>query len=124
MVDESNPEFGEAVSLIRSKYNDALTQVFRKMQLQEVLCFFEFWGPNSFAGRHQRETHDVTLIDISIHKKGILLPRDFIRLCDGNSINRPRLVHYGFASEILEQVKSGTLEGVTFEGVVGKVNEY
>ena len=84
-----------------------------------VVAFFEFWGLNSFAGHHVDEQHAVTLFDISVHRKGLLEPRTFIKLFEPLGI--PRVLHVGnFNRELQKEVEQGTLEGMTFEGVVAK----
>ena len=123
LLDASNEDYGEAIQLIKDKYESALTEIFRKQQWQEVICFFEFWGKSSFAGRHvKEEPHTVTLFDIRVHKKGFILPRDYLKLV--GHLDIAKLLHYGYTSEIIEQVKNGTLANMTFEGVVGKENKY
>lgn len=123
LLDETNKDFGEAVGLVRNKYEEALTAIFRKQQWEKVTCFFEFWGPNSFAGMHQSEPHTVTLFDIKVFKKGFLLPRDYLKLV-GN-LDIAKLLYQGNANEpFVQSVRDGSLSGMTFEGVVCKGNEY
>jgi hypothetical protein len=77
------------------------------------------WGKNSFAGNHIDEKHYLTLFDVSVHKKGILLPQEFLKLF-GN-LDIAKLLYYGNAnSEFIEKVKNRELNGMTFEGVVCK----
>jgi len=115
-------EWGEAVELILEKYERDLHDIFVKQRYLKVICFFEFWGPNSFAGKHQDEEHDVTLFDIRANKKGILPPKEFLKLTKGLDV--PELLHYGNVNEpLVEQVRDGTLEGMTFEGVVCKMQD-
>jgi hypothetical protein len=123
MMDETHPNFGQAVELIRNKYERSLSDIFVKERFQKVMCFFEFRGEHSFAGRHEDEPHDVTLFDVRVHKKGIMLPKDFLKLV--GDLDIPRMLYYGNANELLvEAVRNGTLEGMTFEGVVCKAQEY
>lgn len=77
LIDEKS-SLGEAIGLIRNKYEKGLSKVFRDQRLERAICFFEFFGPNSFAGFHHPEPHDVVLIDVNPHKKGIDPPVDFI----------------------------------------------
>ena len=72
LIDESHGDFGEAVGLVRGKYERDLHDIFTKERFEKVICFFEFYGENSFAGRHLDEPHDVKLFDINPHKKGLL----------------------------------------------------
>jgi hypothetical protein len=120
LLDDSNPHLVKAEGLIRAKYETDLCRIFRDARWTEATAFFEFWGPGSFAGNHVAgEEQTVTLIDVSVHKKGILEPRDFVKLCQG--IDHARVVFHGnFNAEVERQVREGTLPGVTFEGVVFK----
>lgn len=59
------------------------------------------------------------MIDVNPYKKGILDPRDFVKLF-GN-LHTPTLLHRGKVNqELIAAVKNGTLPGMTFEGVVCK----
>lgn len=114
--------WGEGARLVLSKYEEDLNDIFRKERYQSAVCFFEFWGKNSFAGRHQEEEHNVILFDIAPYKKGIVPPKEFLDLTEG--IDRVKLLYHGNANEpFAESVKNRTLEGMTFEGVVCKSNE-
>jgi len=65
------------------------------------------------------EPHDVTLFDVAADKRGILPPREFLR--SFGHVDVPRLLYHGNANEpFLDLVSDGTLEGMTFEGVVCK----
>jgi hypothetical protein len=112
-------ELGEAVKLIQKGYAFALGEIFRKQRWDRAICFFEFSGPNSFAGQHVDEPHKVVLIDVNPHKKGIEPPRDFIRTFGDLGI--PTCLHVGKATVSFEQsVRDGTLSGLGSEGVVCK----
>ncbi len=109
----------ESIDLVK-QLEEALAKAFQSERWQQVVCFFEFWGPNSFAGLHQVEPHKVTLIDVHVHKQGLLDTREFLRLFDG-VVDIPALLHRGnFNKELEEQIRNGSLEGMTFEGVVAK----
>lgn len=119
LIDGSDRVFGGAVGLIKAKYEKDLHDIFVKERTEKATCFFEFLGPNSFAGWHQDEEHDVTLLDISTHKKGFMLPKKFLKTV--GHLDVPKLLYHGNANQLLvEQVRDGTLEGMTFEGIVCK----
>ena len=123
LISKSSKEWGESVELIRAKYEKDLHDRFVKERYLKVTCFFEFYGKNSFAGRHQDEEHDVTLFDVRVSKKGVLLPKDFIKLTEG--LDTAKLLYHGNANKpFVEQIKEGELEGMTFEGVVCKSQQY
>jgi len=91
--------WGEGVRLMVTKYEKDLHDVFVKERYESAVCFFEFWGKNSFAGRHQVEDHDVTLFDIAPYKKGILPPKQFLDLTKG--IDRVKVLYHGNPNEPL-----------------------
>lgn len=121
IIDETDTHLGKAVTLIKSKYADPLHKIFLSQRWhQQVICFFEFYGPHSFAGQHRREDdHTVTLFDVSVFKQGFLPPREFVRLFE--PIGIPKILYEGKANAtFIESVRNSTLEGMTLEGVVCK----
>jgi hypothetical protein len=119
LIDSSYFLLGESIGLIRSKYENALSEIFLKQKWQDVLCFFEFYGANSFAGMHFPEEHTVTLIDVNPYKQGILEPFSFIK--HFGHLDIPKVLYEGtVSSELFDQVKNSTLAGMTLEGVVCK----
>lgn len=93
LLDNSN----EFLPLILSKYAEGLEEVFLKQRWPLVTVFFEFFGPTSFAGNHVHEPHDVVLLDVRPFKKGILPPREFLKLF--NDMDIPKLLHKGPMSQ-------------------------
>ncbi|HVI41288.1 MAG TPA: hypothetical protein VM577_11565 [Anaerovoracaceae bacterium] len=121
MLGEDHPVFGEAIPLIRSSYEKDLTDIFKEKKYDNVVCFFELHGPNSFAGYHEKESHKVTLLDVSPLRKGIIGPTEFID--DYGHLDIPKVLYYGKANSFfVDQVRSGTLAGMTFEGVICKAS--
>ena len=84
------------------------------------MVFAEFHGPNSFAGDHvEGEEHRLTLIDLSVHRKGFMDPQEFIEFTEG--LDTAPLLYNGPATpEFIQSVRESRLEGVTEEGVVCK----
>lgn len=119
LLDATNEILKEAEPLIRQKYEESVSAIFNKLSSPRITCFFEFYGPTSFAGGHADEPHTVTLFDVFLYKKGIIPPQEFIKLFGHLGI--PRLLHHGIVDQdLIAQVEEGTLEGMTFEGVVCK----
>lgn len=120
LVDSTHP----AAQLIVQTYEPALNDIFLRERYQEAVAFFEYHGPNSFAGFHSEEDVNqglmkVTLFDVNVHKQGILFPGEFTRLF--KHVETPKLLHVGsFNEEVKQLVETGTLAGMTFEGVVCK----
>ena len=119
LIGETTPILGESISLIRDK-EEVFSKILMDNRIERCVLFFEFWGENSFAGNHADEEHVITLLDIDVFKKGILPPADFLKLFE-DKIEIPKLLHHGkINSELIESVIDGTLDGMTFEGVVCK----
>tara|TARA_Y100000588_G_scaffold153442_1_gene167543 strand:- start:1852 stop:2463 length:612 start_codon:yes stop_codon:yes gene_type:complete len=120
LLEEKEEGLGEAVTLIKEFEKDFLDFA-KKQKVDRFVAFFEFFGENSFAGNHEKEGHKVVLIDLNIYKKGFLHPKDFINLFENSNIEIPKLLYVGKPNQdFFESVWNGTLEGMTFEGVIGK----
>lgn len=120
LIGEDDKILGESIGLIRDKYEKDLSDISLKKKWVSVTCFFEFYGPGSFAGHHDlTEKHDVILIDTDIYKYGLLDPDQFIKFF--GHLDIPKVLYYGKANSFfVESVRDGTLNGMTFEGVVAK----
>ncbi len=120
LLDEHDEHLGEAVDLINKKYREDLSKIFYDNKYGRVISFFEFYGPNSFAGNHEDEEHTVILIDANPYKRGILPPAKFIKLFEG-VVKTPNVVFHGrVGTQFVEAVRESEAEGMTFEGVVCK----
>jgi len=122
LLGSDQPTIIEAQTLIEDKYAEDLGAVFENQRYSKVVAFFEFYGPNSFAGNHKDELHDVLLFDISPHKNGILPPNKFIKLYQHLDI--PKVILHGKISCVTDSlIRIGHFEDITFEGVVCKAND-
>lgn len=120
LIDRNSPILGEAVDLIVENYQEQLSSIFFAKKWERAVAFFEFYGENSFAGSHEEdEEHKVTLIDVNVYKRGMIEPLHFIELFE--EVGIPKVLYKGvLTEELVTSVKKGTLEGMTFEGVVCK----
>lgn len=120
LLDENEETLGQAKSLFLEKYSESLEEIFRKERWEKAVAFLELHGPSSFAGQHEEdEKLTVTLLDVSVHKKGILEPKSFLKIFK-NVEHAPLLYSGNPNQDFVESVKDGSLEGMTFEGVVCK----
>jgi len=119
-MDEATKPFGKAIPIIRKKYEKHIEVICKEQGWRDAIFFFEWHGPNSFAGNHlETEEQTVTLIDVNPYKMGILEPKEFIELF--GSLDIPEVLFEGqITTEFVDQVKNGSLSGMTFEGVVAK----
>lgn len=119
LIDKSSP-FAGAITLIQDKYSQDLSYVFKELKWAETVCFFEYYGPSSFAGAHNfNENMDAVLIDLSPYKIGILPPANFIE--HFGHLSTAKLLYQGpISTELFDAVKQSTMPGMTSEGVVCK----
>lgn len=120
LLGPDEPPLSKAIVMIPDKYNDELSKRLKKERVQRAVCFFEFWGPQSYFGiQRPDDDHQVTLIDIAVDKRGILPPREFMKLTRG--LDTPAVLYEGNCnSEFIASVNQGSLAGLGREGVVCK----
>lgn len=123
LLDESDKEYGCAISIFQDTLADDMERVVKSDKLfrgvQSVVVFCELWGPSSFCGIHSpNESLKLTPIDVAIHKKGIMLPRDFVNAF--GHLDIAKVVYEGnFNHQFIEDVRNGHYVGDT-EGIVAK----
>lgn len=117
--DVANP-LSSAPNLIRETYQEDVSRILKDLRVERATLFFEFLGPNSFAGNHViDEPKQVTLFDVDIYKKGLMMPDQFLKYFGDLKI--PNLLHHGKINfQFQKLVKESQLDGMTFEGVVCK----
>lgn len=136
-VDENSEQFGEVVKFFNnSGYKEILENIVKEYSgkkdvfngVDEVTFFFEWYGWNSFAGKHEEgdEMH-LALIDVFLKKRGYIEPKDYemcFRFC---GIELPTLMYSGpLNSEIIEKVQNNDWtqpdcwSSIVKEGVVFK----
>lgn len=122
LLGEDHLTMGRAISLTQEKFGESLPRIFRDERLEFVTCYFEFHGEKSFAGMHELDdpTLTTTLIDVDIYKRGMPVARDFLKMFEGK-VAIPKVLYAGNPTvPFLDSVRNGSLEGMTFEGVVCK----
>ena len=119
LIDEKNKPFGESIELIKNKFSEDLSKISEKEKWKSAVFFFEFYGPQSFAGWRAEEQHTVTLIDVNVFKKGRIPAREFLDLFGHLDIANV-LFSGEFSQEFIDAVSDGSLASMTLEGVVCK----
>lgn len=116
-VDETSDQFGDTVRWIKnSNYEEILNRIVRNNRgkkgifngIDEITFFFEWYGENSFAGRHQEgdEMH-LALIDVFLKKKGYMEPKDYYELFNGSGVELPELIYTGpLTAEIISDIQN------------------
>lgn len=119
LFDESDEQFGEALPLFMETLSEPLEKIIRNQRWERVVVFAEFWGKQSFAGYHvDGDPKFLTLIDVSPYQKGILPPKDFLNFF--GEFGPTYFGHLKWGADFINRVKKSEIEGITFEGVVGK----
>ena len=105
IVGEGDEMFGGAIRYFKDNgFADILRNIVDKNRgkkgvfagIDEITFFFEWYGPNSFAGFHQPgEELKLSLIDVFLKKKGYMEPKTFWDLFEGSGISLPRLIYRG-----------------------------
>lgn len=123
MVDKNTPIYGEAIDIFLNKYGQNLDDIFRKeyKSVENFLVFGEFFGPNSFAGKHiDTESKDIIIFDVNRYRKGLLSPDEFVDKF--GHLDIPKIIYKGIYNyELINDVKSnkyGLSEGVVCKGVL------
>jgi len=125
MIDRNHDPLGQSIDLFLDTYGDAVVKAIRDAkeyrQTERITAFCEFFGTNSFAGWHdENDTKEVVLIDVNIHKKGIIPPRNFLKLF--GHLRLPDVVYEGiFNVQFIDDVRCGLYpvnEGVVAKGVL------
>lgn len=120
MFDHTDQVFGPAIDIWKNGTGLEVEKIARDQKWESVVAFGEFHGPGSFAGLHiPEEPKEVTLFDVSPYKKGILGPKEFLKLFGHLNI-APYLGQHKWTRGLVESVSNGEFPGMTFEGVVGK----
>lgn len=120
LFDTSDEEFGIAIPIFMETLAEQLARVAKQQSWQQLTVFMEFWGEQSFAGHHVKgEPKNLTLFDANPLKKGILGPKEFLKLF--SHLPTPKFLgRMHWTRGFVERVWNGEIEGITSEGVVGK----
>jgi hypothetical protein len=131
LIDRTHPDFGNAVDVFIATQAEPLERVFRDDRklpsFDSAIAFCEYVGPNSFAGQHGPEPKETVLFDVNLHKRGFVLPRDFVR--HFGHLRSAEVVYEGnFNHEFIADVRAGRYgqnEGVVAKGCVpGKKDQH
>lgn len=52
LFDETDKDFGAAIPLFLNSLSEPLEKIIKDNRWEKVIVFCEFWGKNSFAGKH------------------------------------------------------------------------
>ncbi len=127
LIDDTHPFLGDAPGIFLETYGEDLEIIFKNNRIfrncRNVTVFVEYFGPNSFAGQHDPDDKkEVVLLDVSIHKKGMLSANDFIKVF--SEVKTPEIIYEGkFNAQFIQDVENGKYpveEGVVAKGQLPK----
>lgn len=104
LFDSNDPIFGGAISIFLNKY-DGIEKYFAKKNTKKAIVFTEFFGRNSFAGKHcPSDKKDVVILDICLDNQGFMDLDEFLQL----PIDRAECpFRRELTPEFAEQVRTG-----------------
>lgn len=126
LIDETTEFWGGMVKVFKSTLEEPLSKLFKSKDFRdyrEIIVFGEYFGENSFAGRHEAgDTHKIVPFDVLLGKKQrkFLKPQEFIKLI-GKEVEIPEVVYEGNLNE--EFIKSIRENTTLKEGVICKGKE-
>jgi len=122
MFDNTDKEYGRSIELFLNNYAEPIEKVLQdKYSSQDAVIFCEFFGEDSFAGYHNfNKPFELRVIEVSIHKKGFVLPDEFVK--NFSSANIAEVVWSGIITpEFVESVIRNDYslkEGVVVKGSI------
>jgi len=127
LIDRNDEIFGPSIDIFLNKYSDDIERVFRKKyrSVDTFVVFGEFFGKNSFAGRHTNEAKDVVIFDIHQYKRGIISPYEFVE--DFGHLHIPDVIYKGpYTMDFVQTIRDNQhnlKEGVIVKGVLKTKNQ-
>jgi hypothetical protein len=123
LISPTEPIYGKGIDVFLNKYGDDLSKIFysKYKNIDSIVVFGEYFGQNSFAGKHSdSDEMDVVIFDISLYKKGFITPKEFIN--NFGSLDIAKLIYNGEYNEdfvnSIKQNKLDLLEGVVCKGAI------
>lgn len=126
MIDETTPFWCKMVDYFKNNQQPILENLFKRdkffRNFREITVFGEFFGDNSFAGRHEEtESQKIIIFDVLLgHKqRKFLRPQEFIKLISP-LVEIPRIVYQGnLNNEFIQEIRDNKYnlkEGVICKG--------
>lgn len=132
LFDEGDPIYGRAIPIFNGLFKlgdssmaDEIVRRCKKIEpsVRSIIAFCEYFGVRSFAGRHvEGEAMELRLIDVSLYKRGIMPPREFVKNF-GTMAECAQVVYDGnLNTQFIEDVRAGKYP--VWEGVVAKGDDF
>jgi len=123
LFDTGTPVYGPAIPFFLEHIGPFVESQIRRQRryrdIGRIVAFAEWFGPNSFAGKHtEGDPMDLELFDVSLYKRGFMPPREFVDAFWGLS-HVARVVYEGNLNQsFIDNVRKGVYP--VWEGVVAK----
>jgi hypothetical protein len=126
LFNETNPTFGVAIPMLfETGFGDEIVRRVKKDYpgIQRIVAFAEFFGPNSFAGKHAaNDQMTLRLIDVSLYKRGFMSPRQFVRTFGDWPLAAEVVYEGNLNQSFIDDVRKGVYP--VWEGVVAKGEDF
>lgn len=131
IFDGSDVDFGDAIPLFQSGFAEKLEKVFRDERHDGVTVYLELYQPvtpelpqGSLAGVFVPGVDKkLALFDVAPYKKCIVGPKDFLKTYSELVPSAPFIGQINWTRGFIDSVRAGLVDGLSFEGVVGKSGE-
>lgn len=121
LFDASEPVFGKAIPIFMDGMGEEIVRRVKDLErgIQRITVFTEYFGPNSFAGKHdENDQMELRLIDAFLFKRGFMAPRTFVKTF-GDLPYAAQIVYEGNLNrKFIDDVRTGQYP--VWEGVVAK----
>lgn len=119
--DETDAEYGPAIPLFRETLAEPLERVARDQQWARMVAFVEYWGERSLGGvLVSGDVMHLSLFDVSVDGERLLGPREFVKIFVERVESVPYIGRHRWTRGFVDRVFQGDVEGLAFEGAVGK----
>lgn len=129
LFDATDKEYGRAIEIFKEKHAEGIEKILKDKYKgsNDAIVFCEFYGEESFAGWHNFEKpFELKIIEVGIHKKGFVLPKDFI--VNFGHLDIAAVIYEGkLDQEFVDSVKNNVYnlkEGVVVKGGKNSVHSY
>jgi hypothetical protein len=121
LLDGASPALEVVPDLFERTLRESLERLARDNRWDNLVVFYEFYGVKSLSGLHvEGDPKFLSVFDASLDRETILPPDEFRKLFEGE-VPTPRFLgRFNWTRGFIDTVWRGEVEGVTFEGVVGK----
>ena len=125
VVEPDHHHWGIAYQVFKERFADDIDKIFHDdpefRRIEKAIVYCECFGSSSFAGWHDwNEPKELAIIDVAIHKRGMVLPEDFVR--HFGHLRIAEVVYEGmFDHQFVADVRDGkypVTEGVVAKGVL------